>query len=197
MALSDLLRAIEADADADRRLAARQAAAAAAQIIEQAGEEAAALEAEMTRAPEADALVEGERERALARLEAVDVVRAAREAAYLLLRSGIQAELATLRGSDSYPALFRALLSESRAALPSARELHVDLRDSDLAASLADGLRVVVALHSWGGVELASEDGRTIRNTLEERLANADLLLREKLALWVGTATEPGSQAGQ
>ena len=197
MALSDLLRAIEADADADRLLVARQATAMAAEIVERAGEEAAALEAEMTRAPEAAALVEGKRERALARLQAVDVVRAAREAAFLSLRSGIQAELATLRGSDSYPALFRALLSESRAALPSARELHVDRRDSDLATSLAGGMRVVVALRSWGGVELASENGRTIRNTLEERLANADLLLREQFAVWLGTATEPGSAVGQ
>jgi vacuolar-type H+-ATPase subunit E/Vma4 len=197
MALSDLLRAIEADAAADRARAARHAAAAAAEIIEQARQEAAALEAELTRAPEADALVDREREHALARLEAVDVVRAARETAFLSVRSGVQAELATLRRSDSYPALFRALLSESRAALPSARELHVDRRDFDLAASVAGDLRVVTELHCWGGLELASEDGRSIRNTLEERLANADVLLRMEFEHRLGMATEPGSADGR
>ena len=47
---------------------------------------------------------------------------------------------------------------------------------------VAYGLRVEPTLDTWGGVELASDDGRTVRNTLEERLANAELLLRERLA---------------
>ena len=75
---------------------------------------------------------------------------------------------------------FGALLAESRAALPSARELRVDPRDADLALPLADGLGVESTLETWGGLELASDDGRTIRNTLEERLANAEPLLRRR-----------------
>jgi hypothetical protein len=37
---------------------------------------------------------------------------------------------------------------------------------------------VVAVLDTAGGVELASGDGRTVRNTLEERLANAEPALR-------------------
>ena len=77
---------------------------------------------------------------------------------------------------------FAALLAESRAALPAARELRIDRRDADLARPLADGLGVELTLDTWGGLELASDDGRTLRNTLEERLANAEPLLRRRFA---------------
>ena len=84
-----------------------------------------------------------------------------------------------------YPRLFGALLAEARAALPGATELRVDRRDLSLATPLARGLRVDPALETWGGVELASDDGRVIRNTVEERLANADVLLRSRFAEWL------------
>ena len=77
---------------------------------------------------------------------------------------------------------FAALLAESRAALPAARELRIDRRDRDLARPLADGLGVELTLDTWGGLELASDDGRTLRNTLEERLANAEPLLRRRFS---------------
>jgi hypothetical protein len=41
---------------------------------------------------------------------------------------------------------------------------------------------VEATLATWGGLELAGDDGRTIRNTLEERLGNAELLLRRRFA---------------
>jgi hypothetical protein len=52
---------------------------------------------------------------------------------------------------------------------------------------------VVAVLDTWGGMELAGDDGRTVRNTLEERLANADLVLRGRFAQWLdkGFGTEP------
>ena len=98
------------------------------------------------------------------------------------LLSGIRDELAAVRETSAYPKLFHALVAESRAVLPGAWELHVDPRDADLAGGVGYGLRVQPALDGWGGVELASDDGRTVRNTLEERLANAELLLRQRLA---------------
>ena len=151
------------------------------------------MAAELTRAPEGEALAEAERERALARLQAAETVRVAREQAFGSLLGRIRDELAALRGSDAYPAVFEALLAESRAALPQGRELRVDRRDADLAASLAGDLQVVTTLDTWGGVELAGDDGRTIRNTLEERLVNADQLLRGRFAHWLDTGTRGGS----
>jgi V/A-type H+/Na+-transporting ATPase subunit E len=182
MALTDLLRAIEADADAERALADRDTAAEANAIVERARRDAQALEAELATAPERPARAEAERVRALARLEAVAASRSAGEAAFAATLAGVRAGLAAVRGTERYAPLFRALLVESRAALPAARELRVDPRDVELAAPLAGGLDVRSTLDTWGGLELASDDGRTIRNTLEERLANAEPLLRRRFA---------------
>jgi V/A-type H+/Na+-transporting ATPase subunit E len=190
MALADLLRAIEADAEAERARADHEAALEAAAIVERARREADAVAATLAAAPEAEARADAERRRALARLDAADAVRAAREEAFASLLAGIREELAALRASDAYPALFRALLAESRVALPSACELRVDRRDVDLAMPLARGLRVDPTLDTAGGVELASDDGRSIRNTIEERLANAELRLRYRFAQQLAT-TEP------
>ena len=140
MALADLLRAIEADAAAERARADRETAVEATAIVERARREARALEAELAAAPEAQARAEAERRRALARLDASGAIRSAREDAFASLLTGIRAELAALRGTAAYPELFRALLAESRAALPAARELRVDRRDLDLAMPLAGDL---------------------------------------------------------
>ena len=182
MALTDLLQAIESEADADRARAAEEASAAAAAVFEDARRDARALEAELADAGAAEGRAAAAHERALARLDAAAGIRSAREEAFVSLLSGIRAELAAVRETSAYPELFHALVAESRAALPGAWELHADPRDADLAGGVAPGLRIEATLDSWGGVELASDDGRTVRNTLEERLANAELLLRERLA---------------
>ena len=75
MALDDLLRAIEVEADEERLLVERERSAAATSIIEAATQEASAVEVELAMAPEGAALAEAERERALARLQAADTVR--------------------------------------------------------------------------------------------------------------------------
>lgn len=178
MALADLLRAIEADAEAEVAAAKLQATAEAAAIVERARQQADVIAARSAAEAEAAGRADVEREIALARLAGAATVRAAREQAFQSLLAGVRARLDALRESHDYPAYFRALVAESRAALPTARELRVDPRDADLAAAAAAGLRVIAALDTAGGVELAGEDGRTVRNTLEQRFDNADLLLR-------------------
>src|SRR5690348_7234339 len=190
MALDDLLRAIETEADEERDRAEREKAASAAAIVDAAREQAAGLEAQLARAAEAASLAAAERVRAVARLEAANTVRAAREEAYACVLGRVREELSALRGSPAYPGVFAALLNESRSALPEACELRVDRRDEELADSLAGGLRVVAVLDTWGGLELADEDGRTVRNTLEERLANADPLPRGRFGHWLDSDLE-------
>lgn len=185
MALDDLLRAIEAEADEERDRAEREKAASAAAIVDTARQQAADLEAQLIKAADAESRAAAERLRAVARLRAADTVRAAREEAYVSLLGRVGEELCALRGSAPYRRVFAALLNESRAALPEAHELRVDRRDQELADSLAGDLRVVAVLNTWGGLDLAGEDGRTVRNTLEERLANADPLLRGRFAQWL------------
>jgi vacuolar-type H+-ATPase subunit E/Vma4 len=195
MALADLLRAIEADAAVERARADRETAAEATAIVERAREQAGALEAELAASPEVQARAEAEHALALARLDVSGAAASARDEAFVSLLAGVRAELAGLRTSGAYPDLFRALLAEARAALPAARELRVDRRDLELASPLADGLRLETTLETWGGVELASDDGRTVRNTVEERLANAELLLRRRFAQRIAMATGSGSVA--
>jgi vacuolar-type H+-ATPase subunit E/Vma4 len=190
MALSDLLTAIEADAQAERELAAGQITAEAAVIRAQARQQASRLEAELSAATEPQALADAEHIRALARLDAASALREAREQAYGSLVADIETALGSLRDAPDYPKLFRRLLLESLAALPEAGELRVDPRDAELAASVADGLDIVEALDGWGGVELVAKDGRTVRNTLEERLHNADMPLRTRFAQWFATAPQ-------
>jgi vacuolar-type H+-ATPase subunit E/Vma4 len=178
MALADLLRAIESDASAERARAYSEAAAEAEAVVTRAREEALTIERELASAPEEQARAIADRERALARVDASGAVRAAQEEAFNSVLAGLRTRLAASRGTDAYPALFRALLAECRAVLPTADELRVDRRDVELARPLADGLMLDPGLETWGGVELRSSDGRTVRNTLEERLNNAELLLR-------------------
>jgi V/A-type H+-transporting ATPase subunit E len=190
MALDDLLRAIQSDAAAERARAERETASEATAIVQRARRQASELEAELSATPEAEARAEAETARALARLDASGAARSAQQEAFASLVTGIRGELAAVRDTDRYPELFRALLAESRAALPAARRLRVDPRDLDLATSLGGGLQVDPALDTWGGVELASDDGRIVRNTVEERLANAELLLRRRFVQRLATTAE-------
>jgi vacuolar-type H+-ATPase subunit E/Vma4 len=193
MPLADLLRAIEDDAAAARAAAVRAATVEAAAIVENAHREAETLEATLAAAPEVQTRGEAEQETALARLAAAATIRDAREDSFASLLAGVRTRLSALRGSAAYPARFRALVVESRAVLPRASELRVDPRDVQLAESIATDLRVVAVLDTAGGVELVDDDGRTVRNTLEERFANADLLLRRWFMRWLATSTRAES----
>ena len=78
--------------------------------------------------------------------------------------------------------MLRALLRESLTALPAAAVLRVDPRDermaADLLAELGAKLEIVGTLETAGGVELARGEDRVVRNTVEERFANAEQALR-------------------
>ena len=65
---------------------------------------------------------------------------------------------------------------------PTATRLRVDLRDERLAAAVAPALAVEPVLETWGGAVVCSDDGRLARNTVEERLANAEPTLRMHVA---------------
>ncbi len=191
MPLADLLQAIQADADQEVARLARTAATEADLLVEQARVAARALQVELAAAPEGAARRSAERATALARLAAAAAVRQEREDGFAVVLDGVRTELAALRGSDSYPQLMRELVAESRAALPEASVLCIDPRDADLARLLAGELRLEAVLTTWGGVELVSDDGRRVRNTLEERLANAKPALRLRFAHRIDHSAEP------
>ena len=109
-------------------------------------------------------------------------MRQARDDSFRECLAEVRGRLETVRHGSSYPAVLRALLRESLAALPTATVLHVDPRDermaADLVAELGVDLEIVGTLDTAGGVELTHGVDRVVRNTVEDRLTNAEPALR-------------------
>lgn len=195
MALKDLLTALEADAAAETERLHGETEAEAARIVESAHLEARTLEQETARADEARLARELERRRSEARLAAAGTLRNAHEASVETLQGALRRRLAALRGTDAYPGVLRALIEEALAAVPSASLLRVDPRDAQLAREVVRELNVRVELkpdlETLGGLEAVTSDGRTVRNTFEERVRNADPALRVLAVEVLGTERAP------
>ena len=180
--LGALLEAIRAEAEEEAARVMRQAQREALAIADQAQQDAARLEREPVEAQEPQLEAECRRRLAVARMGAADQLRRAREAAFEEALDALRAHLGRLRGQDVFAGIFAALLDEALSALPSATRVLVDPRDLVLAAARIDGRELEPAIETWGGVVITAEDGRAVRNTLEERLANADATLRLELS---------------
>jgi V/A-type H+-transporting ATPase subunit E len=182
MALSDLLAGLEEEAAAERAGLEAETSAEVIRIDEAAQAEARLLEEEALRAIDDEVRRETEARRARARLAAAAAVRQARDDSFRDCLEIVRGRLEVVRTSSTYPAVFRALLRESLAALPTATVVRVDPRDERLAthvlAELGVDLELVGALQTAGGVELARGEDRAVRNTVEDRLANAEPALR-------------------
>lgn len=182
MSLVDLLAGLEAEAAAETARLEAETRAEADRILEAARAEAQAVRDQAARAGESDLQREAEHVRARARLAATAVLRQAHEDAFLESLAEVRARLDAVRESPGYRSVLRALIRESLAALPAATVLRVDARDERLAAELLGELdadvHVAAALETAGGVELEGGGGRVVRNTVEERLANAEPELR-------------------
>jgi V/A-type H+/Na+-transporting ATPase subunit E len=182
MALSDLLAGLKAEAaDEDARLTA-ETRVEVTRIDAAAQAEARILHAEALRVVEDELRGEVETRRARARLAAAATVRQAREEAFQEFLTEVRRRLEAVRESSNYPTVLRALLRESVRALPAAAVLRVDPRDERLAADLLGELgaelEIAATLETAGGVELARAEDRVVRNTVEERFANAEPALR-------------------
>ena len=198
MALEDLLTALEADAAAETERLRDETDAEASRIVESAGLEARAFEQQASRRDEADYARALERRRAEARLAAAARLRDAYETCVATLRRALRDQLDGLRERKEYPTVLRALIEESLAALPSASVLRVDRRDAQIVRSILDELDVRLEvkpeLHTTGGVEMVAGDGRTVLNTLEERLRNAEAPLRVLAGEFLAPATPPAAE---
>ncbi|MEC5181004.1 hypothetical protein [Arthrobacter sp. CG_A4] len=182
MPLSDLLKAIQAEADdeiaADRRTVQAEADA----VVAEASVKAAALERELEVQAGAEARVEAGRRLAAARLAAAARVRSAREDAFLALRTELVSGLRATRDTRSYPELLAQLIRGAMEALPDTTRLRIDPRDAELAleqvADIVPAVTLDPSLQTWGGVEAVNAGGRSVVNTLEQRLADAESRLR-------------------
>jgi V/A-type H+/Na+-transporting ATPase subunit E len=182
MALSDLLAGLKAEAAAEDARLDVETRAEATRIVAAAEDEARVLQEQALRVVEDERRGEAETRRARARLAAAAAVRQAREEAFQEFLTQVRQRLDAVRENSGYPAVLRALLRESLEALPTAAVLRVDPRDermaADLLAELGAKLEIVGTLETAGGVELARGEDRVVRNTVEERFANAEPSLR-------------------
>jgi vacuolar-type H+-ATPase subunit E/Vma4 len=182
MALSDLLAGLKAEAAAEDARFDVETRAEATRIGAAAHDEARIIQEQALRAVEDELREEAETRRARARLAAAAAVRQAHEEAFHEFLAEVSRRLDTIRKSPGYPTLLRALLRESLTALPAAALLRVDPRDermaADLLAELGAKLEIAGTLATAGGVELARGEDCVVRNTVEERFANAEPALR-------------------
>jgi V/A-type H+/Na+-transporting ATPase subunit E len=182
MALSDLLAGLKTEAAAEEARLDAETRAEVTRIDAAAQAEARILQEQALRAVEDELRGEAEARRARARLAAAASVRQAREEAFHEFLTEVRRRLEAVRESSSYPTVLRALLCESLTALPAAAVLRVDPRDERLAADLLGELgaelEIAATLETAGGVELTRGEDRVVRNTVEERLANAEPALR-------------------
>jgi V/A-type H+/Na+-transporting ATPase subunit E len=183
MALEDILGAIDQEADGEVRRVSADTERRRTEMLERAAAEAESiLREESERA--ATARVE-HREGILngARLDADRSVRETRETVYQELLTIVRERLARVADGPDYPRIWPVLFDECRRVLPEARTVRVRASDEGRALSVAiesgmADVEVEPVLDSWGGLELATGDGRLVRNTFEDRLEKADPALR-------------------
>jgi V/A-type H+-transporting ATPase subunit E len=182
MALSDLLAGLRAEAAAEEAQLEAETIAEATRIAAAAASEARLLREQTLRDLDDELRGVADARRARARLDAAAAVRQARDDSFQECLADVRRRLEAARDSSRYPAVLRALLRESLAALPTATVLRVDPRDERMAAhllaELGVDLEIVRTLDTAGGVELTDGADRVVRNTVEDRLANAEPALR-------------------
>lgn len=178
MPLKDLLNAIEAEANEESVRLENESRAEAEAILTEARAEAERAREEVLRARAPATANEANRRVALARLEASRLEREAREEAFSLLLAEARTRLAAAREEPGYRDALHALMREALAALPDASTARVNPLDVEPAREVGAKLTVVPDPGVGGGVVLESAGGRVVRNTFEDRLANAASRLR-------------------
>lgn len=187
MAIEDIFKALEEQADAEIDEILRAAKLQAKAIEQEArGEADRITKARIASTDEAvrirvaktvnAARIESKRNLAAVRDEAID--RVFKEAV---------AKLAAMRGTPEYERVFKALAEEALAGADGECELLVGAPDEALARKVADELgvecEVVPTLDTGGGLAIALHDGRVMRrNTFESRLAKVRELAQAKVA---------------
>jgi vacuolar-type H+-ATPase subunit E/Vma4 len=176
MAIEDIFRALEEQAESEVQEILRVAKAQAKSIESEAKEEAERITDSRVSAAEAVVRAKAGKSVNAARLEAKRALAAVREAAVDSVFATAAERLATMRGTPAYAAVFEALVSEAAAGIEDECVMLVAPEDAALAAKVAKGLgtpcTVDATLDTIGGVSLTYDGGRIVRqNTFESRLA--------------------------
>lgn len=185
MELDALLDAIGREAEAEIARIDAAADAEVESILRRAAIDAQRVGSEARASRDAQLRSEAERRRAAADLDSTRIERAALEDGRRVIEGELARLLASRRVRSDYRSLLGALLEEA-AAVASPATVRVDPRDASLMAEVAASMHLDVEVRpgaeTVGGLEVETQDGRVVVNTIEERLRNADPALSEALA---------------
>jgi vacuolar-type H+-ATPase subunit E/Vma4 len=175
MAIEDIFIALEEQGEQESRDALEAAREQAKGIKEDAEAQSKGIRDARVEAARAHATLVSARTVNSARLIGRRTVAGVKERAIVQAFDQALANLASVRGSAGYPALFRALAEEAVAGLTGEIVLEVDPADATLAAEFlkASGLvgKVDATAKTSGGLVIVAEGGDLFRrNTLEDRL---------------------------
>jgi vacuolar-type H+-ATPase subunit E/Vma4 len=175
MALEDIFRALQEQADRDVEAVLEEAHAHAKVIHEQAEREAEEVRATRIAEAERAVIARSSQDMNSARLEARKHVAAVKERAIRDVFDDALAGLADVRGRSDYPAVFAALADEAMADVSGEFELLVDPSDVELArqylAERGKTAEIRPDISTAGGIIIVTEGGTVLRrNTLEDRL---------------------------
>ncbi len=187
MALEDIFRALDEQADSDCEALLEAARCQAASITEEATEAGNTICSSCVAVAQSAGRDDAARKLNAARLEVQKRLASAKEEAVGDVFDAARVKLATVRQSQDYPALFRSLLDEALAALDGVPVVLVDPADTSLAVQALAELKVEgevrAEISTMGGVVVSYSDGRIMRrNTLEDRLDKAVPLVKADIA---------------
>ena len=210
MSLEHILAAIEDETAAQVAQIESESLREATAILDKALTQVRSLEAEAASARDDELLTAAARHRNQARIQASTHLMHTREAVYQRVAQEARDRLAALRDQESYPSILRLLLEEALAVLPAIDHPHqivirTDPQDADQASRIlaemgvaADTVSLDPSLETWGGVEVASDDGRIVaRNTLEARMERAEPHLRRLVAEAIPAMAVDGTGTGR
>ena len=187
MAIEDIFRALEEQADAEVNEILRIAQVQADAVVQEATDEAERItQARVDAAGETVAAKSAKAVNAT-RLQARRDLAAVRDSAVDRVFALAAEKLAAMRGSAAYETVLKGLISEATAGVEGACELLVVPEDAALAektvAELGASCTVSPTLESIGGAVVSYDGGRVVRrNTFESRLEKVRGLAQAKVA---------------
>ncbi|MHB9002793.1 MAG: V-type ATP synthase subunit E [Coriobacteriia bacterium] len=187
MALEDIFRALEDQAQLECDQILESARDQAEAIVQEATEEAESIRS--SRIEESERLVMSRAARTLntARMDGKKRVSAVKEQAVSATFDKALNALSSIRGTAEYPTIFSALVDETVAGLDGEIEVLVDPADAEMAAKAIAQTGLTASIRpdakSAGGLTVSTNGGRIMRrNTLESRLEKVGLIAQAEVA---------------
>lgn len=178
MAIEDIFKALDEQADAECSELVRAAEGQAEAVLAEAKAEADRIKEQRLQAAKEVVRQKTGKTINAAKLDNKKQLAAVRESVVQQVFEQAAAKLSTLRSTKEYEDVFVALAKEALAGVEGDCTLQVDPADAKLAEKVAKDLnascKVDPSLETSGGVVVSTADGRVLRrNTFESRLAKS------------------------